>query len=352
MSRIVLHSFTELATVLNRDRASACPDTGGEIQTCEVDPPVHEAIDLDTLLGHLQVASAVLAEAERRDTEARAAAQEQFDAYDAIVARTRAAQDAFDHATELHDQAAQVAEHGFEETARVGAAHARELAARTAQTAAALVEQLQGERDRRAAQPVVQRLLEERRREVDVAHEKAAEAERTRRLVAGLTAVRPLLAAGNLQEAEAMVGPLAKDYPNSAQVTSLQVIIRHRTSAVKSAAAEAALWTARCLSRRQPADAVAQLEPLDLIGLPEPLLRQIVGIWTALCGRLCQERGITGYLRYGSAPGHGVIIARERDDAPYTVVSALGNRTSFSAGCTVDEAFVHRARPLRVGTAA
>jgi len=149
-----------------------------------------------------------------------------------------------------------------------------------------------------------------------------------------------------------MLGPLAKEHPNSADVTSLQVIIRHRTLAVKRAVAEVALRTARRLARRQPVVAVARLESLDLNGLPEPLLRQIVGVWTALCSRLCQERGITGYLRYGSAPGHGVIIARERDDAPYTVVSALGNRTSFSPGCTVDEAFVHRARPLRVGKAA
>jgi len=352
MSRMVLHSFAELATILNLDTASASADTGGDTQTCEADPPAAEVMDLDTLLDHLQVARAVLAEAERQDANARAIAQDQLDAYDAIVTRTRAAQDALNQAAALRDQAAQVAEHGFEETARVSATHARELAARTARTAAALVEQLQGERDRRAAQPVVQRLLEERRREANVAHEKSAEAERTRRLVAGIAAVRAVLAAGNSQEAEAMLGHLTKDHPNSADVTSLQVIIRQRTLAVKCAVAAAALWTARRLARQQPANAVARLESLDLNGLPEPLLRQIIGVWTALCGRLCQERRLTGYLRYGAARGHGIVIIRERDDAPYTVLSALGGNTAFVTGHTVDVAFAQRARPLRMGTAA
>jgi len=319
MSRLVLHSFAELATVLHIDHTSASAVTGGGTQTCEGDPPVHEAIDLDTLLDRLQVARAVLAEAERQDTNARAVAQVQLDAYDAVVARTRAAQDALDQATELRDHAEQVSQHGIEETVRVAARHARDLAAHTADMATVLVTQLQAERDRLSTSSAVQWLLEERRREVEAAHEQAAVAERTRRLVAGLTTVRAVLAAGNLQEAEAMLGHLTKDHPNSADVTSLQVIIRQRTLAVKCAAAAAALRTARRLAHRQPADAVARLDSLDLNGVPEPLLRQIIGVWTSLCARLCQERGLTGYLRYGAARGHGMVITRERDDAPYTV---------------------------------
>ncbi len=352
MSRLVLHSFAELATVLNLGQASPSAHTGGDTQTCETDLPAAEAIDLDTLLDHLQLASAVLAEAERQDADARAIAQAQLDAYDAIVARTRAAQDARNQAAALRDQAVQVAEHGFEETVRVAARRARDLAAHTADMATVLVTQLQAERDGLSTFSAVQWLLKERRREVEAAHEQAAEAERTRRLVAGITAVRAVLAAGNLQEAEAMLGHLTKEHPNSADVTSLQVIIRHRTLAVKSAAAQAALRTARRLARRQPADAVARLESLDLNGLPEPLLRQIIGVWTALCARLCHERGLTGYLRYGAARGHGIVIIRERDDAPYTVLSALGGHTACVAGHTVDEPFVQMARPLRMGRAA
>jgi len=187
MSRIVLHSFAELATALKQDQASASAHTSGDTQTCEADQPAAEAIALDTLLDHLQAASAVLAEAERQDAHARAIAREQLDAYDAIVARTRAAQDALDQATALRDQAAQVAEHGCEETVRVAARHARDLAAHTADMATVLVTHLQAERDGLSTSSAVLWLLEERRREAETAHEKAAEAEHTRRLVAGLT---------------------------------------------------------------------------------------------------------------------------------------------------------------------
>jgi len=142
-----------------------------------------------------------------------------------------------------------------------------------------------------------------------------------------------------------MLGTLAKDYPNSADVTSVQDSIRHRRDAVKVAVAEEALHAARRSYRHSASEAIAQLEGLDLAGLPEHLLQQLKGVWAAACARLCKERQVTGFLRYLPLPAYGVVVAHEAEGA-YRVISALG-APHFQVGSIVAESFVQWARPLR-----
>ncbi len=143
-----------------------------------------------------------------------------------------------------------------------------------------------------------------------------------------------------------MLGLLAKDHPDSADITSLQHIIRQRALAVKVGTADAALRAARRLYRLTPAEAVARLERVDLQGLPQDLLHQISGVWAAACARLCQARGVTApLLRYLPAPAHGVVVAREQEGC-YRVVSSLG-ASDWEPGSLVPETLLRQARPLR-----
>jgi hypothetical protein len=142
------------------------------------------------------------------------------------------------------------------------------------------------------------------------------------------------------------LGPAANEYPDNAEVARLRQIITQRELAVKVAAAEEALWAARREHRREPAQAVARFEALDVDGLPFALAGQVFGEWARACARLCRERGIAEPLRYAPVPGRGAVIARDGGGA-YTVISALGMGAQWRAGNAIGERQARRARPLR-----
>jgi hypothetical protein len=159
--------------------------------------------------------------------------------------------------------------------------------------------------------------------------------------------VSQALAAGRIEEAEAQLGPVANEYPDDADFASLTLMVAQRRRAVKATAAEEAVVAAHREARRDPGAAVARLEALDVDGLPEPLARQVFGAWARACARLCLERGIGGALRYAPDPGRGAVLAPERPDGPYLVLSALGMGPAWVARATVDARYVRLARPLR-----
>ncbi len=355
-SKVVLSSLADLAQLLDiappAEAAAGPPEAAPAGETGREPCPTHvpesgaEAVDLHALLAELQAAGAALTSATERDREARSAALGQLDGYDALVDRQREAEEALSRARQVRRDAEALAAAAFTEEARVAA----DAVARTVAEAEAGVSRLAAQRredaERMATQPVLQRLLEERRRAEEHKDTAAAEAERARRLQDGLAAVQAVLAAGQFQEAGAMLGPLAKDHPDSADVPSLRDIIRRRAQAVKVSAAEEALRTARRTYRQAPAEAVARLQDLDIRDLPEDLLRQIKGIWAAACARLCHVRGVTApLLRYLPAPAHGLVVAREQEGC-YRVVGALGAH-DWTAGSLVPETFLRQARPLR-----
>jgi len=244
----------------------------------------------------------------------------------------------------MRQEAEALAANAFVEPARRAAAGVVTIAEQAEAVAAKLMEQRRTAYETVAAEPALAQLLAERCREEEHQRAEAAEAERTRRLQEGLAAAKATLAAGLVEEAGAILGDLAKDYPDSADVASVQDSIRHRRDAVKISAAEEALHAARRSYRRSATEAVAQLEGLDLTGLPDHLLQQLKGVWAAACARLCRERQVTGLLRYLPSPAYGVVA--HEDAGEYRVISALG-ASHFPAGSVVTESFVQRARPLR-----
>jgi hypothetical protein len=347
MSRsIVLKSFAELANVLDFD---ALPDgpTDAVAEGTAPSVPAEPAADLAGLLAELEVASATLTTVARQDQETRTLALRDLAQYDALVAEQREAEHAHERARQVWREAEALAAGAFAAEARAAAERVVELAGKAEAAAATLVEQRRREAERLAAQLDLERLLAERQRQEAAEKAKAAEAERAERLSGALTRAKAALEAGRLEEAEAVLGPVATENPDHAEVASLLKIMAQRARIVKSAAAEDALWAARREWRRDPATAVARLGALDVEDLPDPLARQVFGIWAQACGRLCRDRGLAEPLRYAPDPGRGAILAREGPDAPYSVVSALGMGAGWQPGSAVGERQLRRARPLR-----
>jgi hypothetical protein len=347
MSRsIVLKSFAELANVLDLD---TLPDGPADIVTEETTPtpPAEPAADLAGLLAELEAASATLATVARQDQETRTLALRDLAQYDALVAEQCEAEQAHERARQVRQEAEALTADVFAVEARAAAERVAELAGKAESAAAALAEQRRREAERLAAQLDLERLLAARQRQEEAEKAKAAAAERAERLSGALTRAKAALEAGRLEEAQTVLGPVASENPDNADVTSLLKIIAQRARIVNSAAAEDALWAARRELRRDPAAAVARLEAVDVDDLPDPLTRQVFGTWAQACGRLCRERGLAEPLRYAPDPGRGAVLARGGPDAPYMVVSTLGMGAGWQPGSAVGERQVRRARPLR-----
>lgn len=358
MPSVTLHSLAELGEYFDTEtdvtEPAAVPDAADDgpaeypaaPQPDDYDMAVSAMPDLAALLEKLGSAGAVLASLVRSDQAARAAAADLLTRYEALMDAQGEAEAALAQAREVRAQAETLANGGFSDDSRASAAEVLAVAAEAAAAAERLVATRRAEAEALAAEPALARLLDERRQERQRNEAAAAAAACARRLRERLASVERVLATGRLEEARALLGTLAKEHPDSAEIASLQSIIARRAEAVKSSLAEEALRLARRAYRQAPAEAIAHLEALDLAGLPEHLRRQVTGLWTAACARLCRELGAEEpRLRYLPQPGVGVVVAREATGQPYLVVSALG--APFAAGEPVDERFVQRARPLR-----
>lgn len=359
MPSVTLHSLAELGEFFDLGAtptmAADEPDAAGDgavdgpadvaWSTAE-DAAIAAVPDLATLVDRLASAGAALASLLRADEEARAAAADLMARYEAAMDERRRAEAALGHARQVRAQAEALATGAFVDDNRAAAAEVLDVAALAEAEAERAMAARGREAEALATDPAIARLLDERRREERRRETEAAAADRARRLREGLAAAERSLAAGRLKEAGALLGSLAKEHPDSPDVSSLQSIIARRAQAVKCSAADDALRLARRAYRQAPRDAIARLEALDLAGLPEHLRHQIAGLWAAACARLCRERGAEEpRLRYVPQPGVGVVLAREAAGRPYVVVSALG--APFAAGAPVDDGFARRARPLR-----
>jgi len=344
---ITLKSFGELADALGLDPIPE--DNPGDAGDQAAAPaatgnPVPDLVDL---LTELEVASGSLAAIVRRDQEVRALALQDLERYDSILAKQREAEQAHNHAQRVRHEAEALSERAFAEEARAEATRIGRIAVRAEVAASGAVNHWQARAEELASQLDLERLLEERRRQEQADKAKAAEAERARRLAGALARARGALEAGRCEEAKELLGPVANENPGNPEITTLTTIIAQRELAVKVDAVEATLWEARREYRRDPAIAVAQLEALDVDGLPERLACQVFGEWARACSRLCRERDITEPLRYAPDPGRGAVFTRESPDGAYTVLSALGMGPDWRSGIAVSERQVRRARPLR-----
>ena len=343
---IVVKSFSELADILDLDILPEEPAVPVPEET-QPNPTGEPAGDLASLLAELESASATLASVSRRDQETRAAALRDLEQYDALVAQQRQAEQAVERASQVRREAEALVANAFAEEALAAATHVAALASKAEAGANALAEQRRLDAERLATELDLERLLADRRRHEDAENAKAAAAEQAGRLSGALARARSALEAGRCEEAQAVLGPVADENPDNADIASLLNMIIQREVAVKVTAAEDALWLARRAWRRDPEAAVSQLAALDVVGLPEDVGRQVFGTWAQACARLCRQRGFGEPLRYAPNPGCGAVLAREQPGAPYTVVSALGLDVDWQPGTPVGERQVQRARPLR-----
>ncbi|TAK77497.1 MAG: hypothetical protein EPO16_05385, partial [Dehalococcoidia bacterium] len=97
--------------------------------------------------------------------------------------------------------------------------------------------------------------------------------------------------------------------------------LQNRLGIVKVEAAQSALREARRCHRHQPAAALDLLEPLDLQGLPEELVRHLCGLWLEACRRI----GLMGAVYYRAGFGSGAVLMPALDGT-WEVVSSIGPR--------------------------
>jgi hypothetical protein len=283
----------------------------------------------------------------RQDQETRALALRDLERYDAVAESLRQAEQARDRASELRVRAELLAAEAFASEARVAAERVVTLATRSEAVATRHADDCRTELVQLSNKLDLERLLAERRRQEEAETARAAEAERARRLSGALAEASAALEAGRIEEAKALAGHVSSEDPDNAEAASLLTIIAQREMAVKTIAADEALWAVRRELRRDPTEAIARLEALDVDGLPSILAAQVFGEWARACSRLCRERGTAEPLRYAPDPGRGAIIARDPNRGEYVVVSALGMGPAWKAGTVVGERQVRRARPLR-----
>ena len=352
----VVKSFADLPHLLNVDELppgpaetvdecpSEAPNTDSPIDTVA---QTESTIDLADLLAELEAASATLAAVARQDEETRALAVRDLERYDTLAVTVHQAELAHERASELHRRAERLATDAFATEARTAAERVVLLASRSEAVAARVAGERRAELEQLAAHLDLERLLAERQRQEEVERTRAAEAERARRLSGALAEASAALEAGRIEEAKALAGYVSNEDPDNAEAASLTTIIAQRELAVKTIAADEALWAVRRELRRDPAEAVARLEAVDIDGLPTPLATQVFGEWARAGSRLCRERGIAEPLRYAPDPGRGAIVARDGGRGEYVVVSALGMGPAWKVGSVVSERQVRRARPLR-----
>ena len=320
-----------------------------ESMVAQAADPDEETHRLTGILDELDAASATLAAIARQDGSARAAALEGLARHDALMAALREAEEAHARAQRVREEADALVAGAFTEEARAAATDVARLATRAERATAHAVEERRGAVEAVAAHSDIGRLLAERQvQEADNARKaNAAAAERAGRLVTAIASIKQAIDAGSFEEASALWGTATNDFPDNAEIASLHTTIARRILAVKTAAAEDALWCARREDRRAPAAAVARFEALDVDGLPQPLAAQVFGEWARACARLCRERGIEGPLRFAPHAGRGAILAPQPQGRSYIVMSALGLGPDWRPGTIIAARQARNARPLR-----
>ena len=126
---------------------------------------------------------------------------------------------------------------------------------------------------------------------------------------------------GRYEETRRLLNSLEKNISGVPGLELTFATLRRREQAVKIRTAETALREARRLHRRDPAQAIRLIEPLDLGVLPEELARHLYGCWLAACRRI----GLLSAIHYRAGFGRGAVLIPTADGC-WEVVSALGLR--------------------------
>jgi hypothetical protein len=342
---ITLKSFSELATVLdleslpsgpqdpNDDIHSTNPDrvvSDATNETSVVDgptPALIQPLDLASVIAQLAHVSTDLESVACADARARERATVELAQYETLAAERQQAERALAEARSVRATAELLVAEAFTEQARVDAARHAVVARAAELTCTQLLAECICAADELVSRPHLARVLAERRRherEHAEAHERA-ETERAARLTTGIAAARQAQREGRLDDARALLAPLARDFPGNQKVESALDAVRWQARHLRVAPAEEALSAVvRRPYRDDPRAAADHLTAIDMDDLPEDLARRIFGVWSKTCLKLVRQSGMHDPCRYSPATSRGVVFARRVPGGPYEVVSALG----------------------------
>jgi hypothetical protein len=247
---ITLTNFAELGSVLDPQTLPPGPEvangqpTSGSGVTQEAGAAQTIAShDLASLLAQLSTISTGLDAMARQDAYARDQAARDVARYEALLVDKQEADRALAEVRRLRAAAEQLAAEAFTDEARAQAAQH----AAGARAAELHVTQLLAERTRDieelAARPHLARALADRQRHAEQMAEadQRAEAERANRLNSGLAALHQTLAADQLDEAQRLLEPLVREFPDNAEVHKRADALRWRLRQRLVAPAETAL---------------------------------------------------------------------------------------------------------------
>lgn len=168
-------------------------------------------------------------------------------------------------------------------------------------------------------------LTEARRMEADPGLARLLEEERVReeeQLVQDtMRVVEELMERQEYEEARSLLNLLAEKSSAPDLINRTFETLRRGEQAVKTRVAETALREARRCYRREPAQAIDLLEPLDLDGVVEEIARHVYGCWLQACRRL----GLLAAVHYTPAFARGAVLM-PAEDGRWEVVSAIGMR--------------------------
>jgi DNA segregation ATPase FtsK/SpoIIIE-like protein len=309
--------------------------------------PATRTHGLASLIAQLAQVGTGLEAMAAQDARARERATIELAQYEALVAERQEAERTLAEAQRIRAAAEQLAAEAFTQEARSHAAqHAADARAAELACVELLVERTRAAEEL-AGRPHLARVIAERRRhhEAQAEQERRRSAEREQRLVRGLEAADQALRGQQVDDALAILTPLARDFPDHEQVRRALSTASWQARRKLVAPAEEALREVRSRAGRQdPEWAMTRLAGVGMDGLPEDLARQLFGIWSDLCLTVVRQRGWHDPHRDAPQTSRGVVFARQTPDEAYQVVSVLG-RDDWRVGDTVTS-LPRTARPL------
>ncbi len=334
---IVVKSLEDLGEFSHLFVADTQPDSGSRAL---VPMPSEPEADIEALANAAAQAAQELCELAVADREARRQAEEAFAEYRRLGTAIARLQGLARETQAIAEQARALADKAFDEECRERAIAVSLTAQQIAETASRQACTGKMGRTLLANRPDVVRLLAEERAQEETLRREEEERQRRSHLEEVIALAETLVAEGKINEAERTLGCLSKEHPNDPTLASRIETVRRRAWAVKTGQAEKALRQARSLHRKEPRQALQILEPLDLEGMPEPLVRQVYGCWLQACRRL----KINGAMHYAPSFGRGAVLVAVEGER-LEVVASIG-MTRWQPGRRFSTTALRGARPL------
>jgi hypothetical protein len=336
---IVLKSLDELGRFsdlfVSADRAS----NERALVPVVVEPTMQP--ELEALADAASRAAEELRELAAADSQARREAEAALERYRRLQGDRARLLRIAGEAQAVADHAVVLAQQAFEPTCRERAGAVATAAALVAATARNRLQAVAADVRALASREDVARLLEEERAREEAARRQVEERQREARLRDGIAKAEALAKERKFNEARRLLGHLRQDCPNRPDLASCIDRIRRQEWAVKTLEIEGTLRQARRLIRREPREAMVLLEPLDLSGMPDTLVRQAYGLW--LSAR--RSAGFDSAVHYPAAFGRGAVLIPTGGDG-LEVVSAIG-LPRWQPGRRLSRAALKGAHPLR-----